>query len=219
MGLFPRYKRIAQRLPVPYRDDLVAVPSARLDGLLRQMTVDVAHGYETANLGSLMMDHLGLALPLLSSQRLADLSEEEIKVGFVAAKLGWCARAVECFRFETARERDPDMLAAFTRCAARTVEQGSPVEGTLAEFAAAMVRAESLRPDYEEHGSLWSVPGMGGELRLDLADRLLHGITSRAVGSADMLRTWKYGYYLRFVHEAVVDDHEWAKMMGQQYRA
>lgn len=79
---------------------------------------------------------------------------------------------------------------------------------TLTEFAAGMVLAEPDRPAAEQGGPLWAVQGMGGDLRISLADSLMYGFEyiPEDISSRDLLSAWKFGFYLRTLEEFFFED-------------
>ena len=61
----------------------------------------------------------------------------------------------------------------------------------------------------EQGGPLWAVAGVGGDLRLALADRLMTGFGDKLPGDVadlDMIGAWKFGFYRRTLEEFFFED-------------
>jgi hypothetical protein len=197
LGLFKK-RRTEQ--PTEY----VPIPADRAHEIIEDFCSDVVRRMD----GFRPPEHIVSALTvgiLLITQR--KLSQEAILEGQVVARLGYCTRSVEFDRLYAAREMDIDLAEAL-QAYMELQDDDEPAMSGVTEFAVRMVLGEPLRPTVEQDGPLWTVPGLGAQVRLAMADRLINLEDLPAdVGLYDMLATWKFGFYLRTLEEFYFDEN------------
>ncbi len=201
MGLFSKRRKSRDE------NDYVMVPSEKTDDLVEDLVSEVAEAMEDVKLPEHVLKSLQIGLPYLAQR---ELSDQAILAGQAAARLGYFSRAAEFDAFHAAREADLDMGRALADFLGTKDEEGISAYDAMTEFACGMVLSEPGRPNVEQGGPLWAVPGIGGDLRLSLADRLLEAITQipNDIAYRDLLAAWKFGLYLRALEEFMIDDND-----------
>lgn len=207
MPLFRRRHRGIRTVPVPGRPDLLASPTEDLASTLSGLAVAVMELLEAQPPPREVLRRLAAGLPYLTQR---EHSRDGLLAGRAAAQLGYLARVVEYDRFAASRTPDLDFMTAF-RTYVADEHSDDDVSLAMLEFAAQLVRSEPSRPSHGRDAALWTIPGIGGDLRLALADRLLAAIGREGpdgsmtlpedVSKRDLLLAWKYGFYLRVLAE------------------
>lgn len=199
MGLF-KNRRKQDDVPSEY----VAVSADSIEEFVEDLCSGVLEMME----GFRPPEHIVSALTvgiLLVTQR--KLSKEGVLSGQGVARLGYCTRAIEFNRLHAAREMDIDLAEAL-QAHMELQDDDKPAMSGVTEFAVEMVLSEPLRPTVEQGGPLWTVPGLGAQVRLAMADRLMDlDDLPPDVGPYDMLATWKFGFYLRTLEEFYFDEN------------
>ena len=118
------------------------------------------------------------------------------------ARKGYLARALECERFERAREPMPWLAERF----AREHADGATWSTTAAMVATSLAASEpSGRPDPDDPAAIsWKVPGPGGHVRHYLALRAAAEEGRRAGGDAK--RSWICGFLVHCIGEAAPEE-------------
>jgi len=225
MDLFRRKK--AGWLPVEGRDDLVSVPEDEAEEMVNLLAMET---YEYVDKGEIQ-DDAARALSmgfLLVTER--EPTEETLVAAQSVARFGYMARVAEWKRLATTRAPRGWMFAglrgAVESNVAEELEQAENAERSfydvLGEVTAFFVRREPLDVSYDaEQGFalMWTIPGMGGEVRALVRDKTLQMVLQRdgeglrsPAGSIegatveDFRRIWKYGFVLRSFEEFFWED-------------
>jgi hypothetical protein len=221
MDLLRRKK--AGWLPVEGRDDLVSVPEDEAEEMVKLLAMET---YEYVDKGEIQ-DGAARALStgfLLVTER-EPATEETLVAARSVARFGYMARVAEWKRLATIRAPRGWMLAglrgAVESNVAEELEEAADGERSfydvLGEVTAFFVRREPLDVSYDaEQGFalMWTIPGMGGEVRALVRDKTLQMVLQRdgeglrsPAGSIegatleDFQRIWKYGFVLRSFEE------------------
>jgi hypothetical protein len=221
MGLFRREK--AGWLPVEGRDDLVSVPEDDAAEMVNVLAMDT---YEQVEKGEIQDDAaraLSMGFFLMTERKPA--TEETRVAAESVARFGYMARVAEWEAVTTARTPRGWMIAglrgAVESNVADELEEAQDAEKSfyevLGEITAYFVCREPLDVPYDANEGfalLWTIPGMGGEVRALVRDKTLQMVLQRdgeglssPAGSIegatiqDFQRVWKYGFVLRSFEE------------------
>jgi len=193
------FKKRRTKQPTEY----VPISADRAHEIIEDFCFDVVRAIDEFRPPEHIVSALTVGILLITRRQ---LSKEAILEGQVVARLGYCTRSVEFDRLYTARRMDIN-LAQAPQAYMELQDEDEPAMNGVTEFAVDMVLSEPLRPTVEQGGSLWTVPGLGAQVRLAMADRLmnLEGLPPD-LGLYDMLATWKFGFYLRTLEEFYFDE-------------
>jgi hypothetical protein len=215
-------RRKARWLPVEGRDDLVGVPEDEVEEMVNLLATEA---YEYTAEGEVREDAaraLSMGFLLVTGREPA--TRETLVAAQWVARFGYMARAVEWQRGASTQAPKGGMVAGLREAVESTVAEELEVGETersfhdvLGELTAHFVSREPLDIPYDaEQGFalMWTIPGMGGEVRALVRDGMLRmvlqrdgeGLRSAAgpiVGATveDFQRTWKYGFVLRSFEE------------------
>jgi hypothetical protein len=210
-------------LRVEGRDDLVSVPEDEAGEMVNLL---VTEAYDHVDKGEIPEDAgraLSMGFHLVTGREPA--TEETWAAAQSVARLGYLARVVEHKRLATIRAPRGWMLAglrgAVESNVAEELEEAQNGErrfyDVLGEVTAFFVGRELLDVSYDaEEGFalMWTIPGMGGEVRALVRDKILQMVLQRdgeglmslagpieGATVEDFQRTWKYGFVLRSFEE------------------
>jgi hypothetical protein len=227
MGLFRRNK--AGWLPVEGRDDLVRVPEDDAEEWVNVLAMET---FERVDMGKIPDDAaraLSMGFVLITEREPA--TEETRVAAESVARLGYLARVAEWQRLAGTWTPRGWMFAglrgAVESNVADELEEAEAAEKSfhdvLGEVTAFFVRREPLDVPYdadEGFALMWTIPGMGGEVRALVRDKTLqmvlqrHGEGLRSPAGPiegatveDFQRIWKYGFLLRSFEEFFWEDY------------
>jgi hypothetical protein len=227
MGLFRRRK--AGWLPVEGRDDLVSVPEDDAEEMVNLLAMET---YEQVDKGEIRDDAaraLSMGFFLITEREPA--TEETRVAAESVARFGYMARVAEWEAVSTARTPRGWMIAglrgAVESNVADELEEANAAEKSfydvLGEVTAYFVCREPLEVPYdadEGFALMWTIPGMGGEVRALVRDKTLQMVLQRdgeglrspagsieGATTEDFQRIWKYGFLLRSFEEFFWEDY------------
>ncbi|MBB4663166.1 hypothetical protein [Conexibacter arvalis] len=145
-----------------------------------------------------------------------DVQPDALLVGQTIARMGFNVRMLEFEGYNSAREADLDFLHVFQEWAEDPEFGGPGMDLTITEAAAQIASAETLDADPDDSAAfLWRVPGLGGAIRTLAAQRCVLAATIidesgdrrswEHVNSEDLLRTWIFGFAVRYMVELLND--------------
>ncbi|HEY4280384.1 MAG TPA: hypothetical protein VGM91_19335 [Conexibacter sp.] len=160
---------------------------------------------------------LGLmAVRNIQGRDLSDLPRDVVIPAQTIARMGFNVRLVEFESYRAAREADLSFMEAFEEWVSDPEFGGTDMDLTIAEAAARIAAIEPLgaAPD-EPMSFLWRAPGLGGHIRTQAAERCVLAATLsddsgarrtwETVTTDDLLRTWVYGFAVRYMVELLND--------------
>ena len=213
----------ARWAPVEGRDDLVGVPEDEVEEMVNLLAIEAYEYAQKAEVPEGAVRALSTGFLMATGREPA--TDETLVTAQWAARIGYMARAVEWQRGASTQAPRNSMAAGLRETVesnvAEELAEGGEAERSfhdvLGELTAFFVRREPLDVPYDaEQGFalMWTIPGMGGEVRALVRDRTLRmllqrdgeGLRSAAgpiVGATgeDFQRTWKYGFVLRSFEE------------------
>jgi hypothetical protein len=215
-------------LPVEGRDDLVGVPEDEAQEMVDILAMDA---YEYVDKGEIA-DRVARALLMgfLHVTQREPETEETLVAAQSVARFGYMARVAEWNRLPSARTQTGWMIAglrgAVESNVAEELEGAEDPEGSfyevLGEVTAFLVRREPLDVPYDAGDGfvlMWTIPGMGGEVRALVRDKTLQMVLQRdgtglrspagpieGATVEDFQRIWKYGFLLRSFEEFFWED-------------
>lgn len=226
MGLLRRKK--AGWLPVEGREDLVSVPEDEAEQMVNLLAMET---YEYVDKGAIQDDAArALSMGFLLVTEREPATEETLVAAQSVARLGYMARVAEWERLATTRAPRGWMLAglrgAVESNVAEELEEAenakTSVYDVLGEVTAYFVRREPLDVPHdadEGFALMWTIPGMGGEVRALVRDETLRMVLQRdgeglrspagpieGATVEDFQRIWKYGFVLRSFEEFFWED-------------
>jgi hypothetical protein len=227
MGLLRRKR--AGWLPVAGRDDLVSVPEDDAEEMVNLLAMET---YEYVNEGEIPDDAaraLSMGFFLITEREPA--TKETLVAAQSVARFGYMARVAECKTVTTARRPTGWMIAglrgAVESNVAEEMEEAEDAEKSfydvLGEVTAFFVGREPLDVPYDADQGfalMWTIPGMGGEVRALVRDKTLRMVLQRdgeglrspagpieGATVEDFQRIWKYGFLLRSFEEFFSEDY------------
>ena len=210
------------------RDDLVSVPEDEAEEMVNVLAMDT---YEYVDKGEIQ-DGAARALSmgfLLVTQR-EPATEGTLVAAQSVARFGYMARLVEWETLATVRTPRGWMIASLRGAVESNVadelEEAGDAERSfydvLGEVTAFFVRREPLDVPYDADEGfvlMWTIPGMGGEVRALVRDKTLQMVLQRdgeglrspagpieGATLEDFQRIWKYGFVLRSFEEFFWED-------------
>jgi hypothetical protein len=226
MGLFRRKK--AGWLPVEGRDDLVSVPEAEAEEMVNLLAMETYKSVDEGEIRAEAARALTMGFLLVTEREPA--TEETLVAAQSVARFGYMARVAEWETPTTARRPSGWMLAglrgAVQSNVAEELQEAEDSEQSfydvLGEVTAFFVRREPLDVPYDADQGfalMWTIPGMGGEVRALVRDKTLRMVLQRdgeglrspagPIEDAtleDFQRIWKYGFLLRSFEEFFWED-------------
>jgi hypothetical protein len=220
-------RRKARWLPVEGRDDLVGVPEDEVEEMVNLLAMEA---YEYTAKGEVPEDAaraLSMCFLLVTGREPA--TDETLVAAQWMARFGYMARVVEWQRGASTQAPRGSMVAGLREAVESNVaeeleagEADRSFHDVLGELTAYFVRREPLDVPYDaERGFalMWTIPGMGGEVRALVRDKTLQmviqrdgeGLRSAAgpiVGATveDFQGIWKYGFVFRSFEEFFLED-------------
>lgn len=186
-------------------DELVSVPDGSLDLLMDELIHDAAQLYPTLDMGEAVPAILAGGHLHITGTDLDALPKADQVAVQTIGRIGYASRIVETQRFASAEP-------AWELQEILRDQYGPPPHwwAVVSRIAASQAAHESLIPGPDEPGSLsWLLPGLGGQLRGSLAS---HWATmgleqSGGVGlsHSDLMRLWKFGFFVRACEEVLPD--------------
>jgi hypothetical protein len=226
MGLLRRER--PEWLPVEGRDDLVSVSEDDAEEMVNVLAMET---YEQVDRGEIQGDAArALSMGFLLITEREPATEETRIAAESVARFGYMARVAEWEAVTTARTPRGWMIAglrgAVESNVAEELEEAKDAEKSfndvLGEVTAYLVLREPLDVPYdadEGFALMWTIPGIGGEVRALVRDKTLQMVLQRdgeglrsPAGSIegatveDFQRIWKYGYLLRSFEEFFWED-------------
>jgi hypothetical protein len=229
LGLFRRKGAEAEMLPVEGRDDLVLVPEDGVREMVNALATQTREYVDTMEIEDEVTRALSIGFSLVTEREAA--TKETLVVAQSVARFGFMARVAEWERLTTARKPTGWMVAslrgAVESSVAEELKEAEDAERSfydaLGDVTAFLVRREPLDVPYdadEGFALMWTIPGMGGEVRALVREKTLpmalqrdgEGLKSPAgpiLGATieDFQRIWKYGFLLRSFEEFFWEDY------------
>lgn len=226
MGLIRRNK--AGWLRVDGRNDLVSVPEDEAEEMVNVLAMDTYECVDQREIHDGAAHALSRGFPLVTQREPA--SEGTLVAAQSVARFGYMARLVEWETLGTVRTPKRWMITSLRGAVqshvADELEEAGDVERSfhdaLAEVTAFFVRREPIDVPYDAKEGfvlMWTIPGMGGEVRALVRQRTLQMVLQRdgeglrtpagPVQDAtleDFQRIWKYGFLLRSFEEFFWED-------------
>jgi hypothetical protein len=228
LGLF-RKSAEPEMLPVEGRDDLVLVPEDDVEEMVNVLATETREYVDKWEIEDDVARALSMGFPLVTQREAA--TKETLVVAQSVARFGFMARVAEWETLATARKPKGWMIAglraAVESSVAEELKEAEDGEKSfyeaLGEVTAFFVRREPLDVPYDADEGfviMWTIPGMGGDVRALLREKTLlmvlqrdgEGLKSAAVpieGATleDFQRIWKYGFLLRSFEEFFWEDY------------
>lgn len=216
-------------LPVEGREDLVVIPEDDVEEMVNVLAVATRECVEKGKIENDVARALSMGFPLVTGREAAP--EETLAVAEAVARFGFMARVAEWESLTTARKPVGWMIAglqgAVESSVAEELREADDGEKSfydaLAEVTAFFVRREPLDVPYDANEGfvlMWTIPGVGGEVRALLREQTLPLVLKRDGGILkgpagpiegatvdDFQRTWKYGFLLRSFEEFFREDY------------
>jgi hypothetical protein len=216
-------RRKARWKPVEGRDDLVGVPEDEVEEFVNLLAMDAYERTEKGEVAGDAARALSMGFLLVTGREPA--TDETLVTAQWAARFGYMARVAEWQRGATTAAPRGWMIAGLREAVESNVaeelaeagEAKRPFHDVLGELTAFFVRREPLDVPYDaEQGFalMWTIPGMGGEVRALVRDQTLRMVLERdgeglrsaagpivAATVEDFQRIWKYGFVLRSFEE------------------
>jgi hypothetical protein len=223
VSLFRRKEAGPEWRPVEGRDDLVGVSQDEAEEMVNVLAKETYEYVDKAQIGDHTARALSMGFALVTEREAA--TNETLAAAQSVARFGYMARVAEWERLTTARKPKGWMIAglrgAVEASVAQELKDAGDAEGSfyevLGEVTAFFVRREPLDVPYdvdEGFALMWTIPGMGGEVRALLREKTLRMALPRDNGALksppgpiegasveDLQRTWKYGFLLRCFEE------------------
>jgi hypothetical protein len=227
MGVLRRNR--AGWLPVEGRDDLVSVPKDEAEELVNLLAMETYEGVDKGEIEDEAARALSMGFSLITEREPA--TKETLVAARSVARFGYMARAAEWKTLTSARRPSGWMIAglrgAVESNVAEGLEEAADAEQSfydvLGEVTAFFVRREPLDVPYDADQGfvlMWTIPGMGGEVRALVRDKTLRMVLQRdgqglrtpagpieGATIEDFQRIWKYGFLLRSFEEFFWEDH------------
>ena len=220
-------------LPVEGRDDLVVIPEDEVEEMVNVLAMETRARVDKEEIGDDVAHALSMGFLLVTEREAAP--KETLAVAQSVARFGFMARVAEWERLPTARRPVGWMIAGLQGAVESSVAEElseaddaddgeKPFYDALGEVTAFFVRREPLDVPYDANEGfmlMWTIPGVGGEVRALLREKTLltvlqrdgEGLKSAAVpieGATveDLQRIWKYGFLLRSFEEFFREDYQ-----------
>jgi hypothetical protein len=217
-------------LPVEGRDDLVLIPEDEVEEMVNVLAMETRERVDRGGIGDDVAHALSIGFLLVTEREAAP--KETLAVAQSVARFGFMARVAEWERLPTARRPAGWMIAGLQGAVESSVaeelseadEGEKPFYDALGEVTAFFVRREPLDVPYDANEGfmlMWTIPGVGGEVRALLREKTLPMALQRdgegVKGPAgpiegatveDFQRIWKYGFLLRSFEEFFREDYQ-----------
>lgn len=206
--------------PVQGHSELVSIPQDDAEEMVDVLAARAREYVVTGELAEEVARALSMGLGLVTGREAA--TQEALADAHRVARFGYMARVAEWELLETARKLEGWMIASLRGAVESSVaEELGEAYGrqayydALSEVTAFFVRREPLDVPYdadEGFALLWTIPGMGGEVRAWLREKTLGMAFDRPSGPAagamaeDLQSVWKYGFVLRSFEEFFWED-------------
>ena len=226
MGLFRRDK--TGWLPVEGRDDLVSVPEDEAEEMVDLLAKEAYKYVDKGEIGAEAARALSMAFVLVTEREPA--TQETLVAAQSVARFGYMARVAEWETPSTAQRPSGWMLTGLRGAVEANVadelaeaQDGErPFYDVLGEVTAFFLSREPLDVPYDADQGfalMWTIPGMGGEVRALVRDKTLRMVLQRdgdglrspagpieGATLEDFQRIWKYGFLLRSFEEFFWED-------------
>ena len=210
-------------LHVRGRNDLVSVPEDEAEEMVNLLAMATSHHVDEGKIQEGAARALSMGFLLVTNREPA--TEETLVAAQSVARFGYMARVAEWERLATTRAPGGWMMAglrgAVEASVADELEEADAAKRSfydvLGEVTAFFVSREPLDvPHDADQGFvlMWTIPGMGGEVRALVRDRTLRMVLQRdgeglkspagrieGATVEDFQRIWKYGFVLRSFEE------------------
>ena len=210
-------------LPVEGLDDLVLIPEDEVEEMVNVLAMETRERVDKGEIGDDVAHALSMGFLLVTEREAAP--KETLAVAQSVARFGFMARVAEWERLTTARKPEGWMIAGLQGAVESSVAEEvresddgeKPFYDALGEVTAFFVRREPLDVPYDANEGfvlMWTIPGVGGEVRALLREKTLPMVLQRdgeglksAAGRIegatveDFQRVWKYGFVLRSFEE------------------
>jgi hypothetical protein len=220
MDLFRRKK--SGWLEVRGRDDLVSVPEDEAEEMVNLLAMATSHHVDEGEIQEGAARALSMGFLLVTNREPA--TEETLAAAQWVARFGYMARVAEWERLASTRAPGGWMMAGLREAVEASVadelqeaDADRSFYDVLGEVTAFFVSREPLDvPHDADQGFvlMWTIPGMGGEVRALVRDRTLRMVLQRddeglkspagpieGATVEDFQRIWKYGFVLRSFEE------------------
>jgi hypothetical protein len=210
--------------PVGGHTDLVSIPQDDAEEMVDVLAVRARDYVVTGEIEEEAARALSMGLGLVTGREAA--TQEALAEAERVARFGYMARVAEWELLASARRLEGWMIASLRGAVESSVaEELGEAHGrqafydALSEVTAFFVRREPLDVSYdtdEGFALMWTIPGMGGEIRAWLREKSLAMALDRAAAAPasgahgvvveDLQRVWKYGFVLRSFEEFFWED-------------
>jgi hypothetical protein len=209
MGLFGR--KTTDSLPraeTALGDGLVGVPLAEAAEYVEKMHFEIVDLYP----GTPLTDAVSLKQQALVHVLVADVDEpqklpaELYAVGLSVIRMGYLTREYEVATFGPLEHGHPGFIELLDMRLAQEAEIDDPV----AEICFGWAQVEPQNAAHDEPSMLWTIPGMGGHLRNQLAVGAIASLVPEDGPPAPLdypaLRTlWVFGFLTRCAEEVLAE--------------
>ncbi len=228
MSLLRRRQAEPEWVSVEGRADLVSIPQDEAEEMVNVLATQSREHVDKGEIDDDTARALSMGLQLITGREPA--SEAVMVVAESAARFGYMARVAEWQRLTMAGSLEGWMVAGLRSAVRASVaeeledaaNEKRPFHAVLGEVTAFFVCREPLDVPYdadEGFALMWTIPGMGGEVRALLRDKTLQMALDRGGAGRDnpahpvegatvedLQRVWKYGFVLRSFEEFFWED-------------
>jgi hypothetical protein len=209
--------------PVTGHSELVSIPQQDAEEMVDVLATKAREYVVTGELEDEATRALWMGFGLVTGREAA--TQEALAEAHRVARFGYMSRVAEWELLETARRLEGWMIASLRGAVESSVaeELGEARErqayyDALSEVTAFFVRREPLDVSYdtdEGFALMWTIPGMGGEVRAWLREKTLAIALERPAAAPppvgrpimeDLQAVWKYGFVLRSFEEFFWED-------------
>ncbi len=215
-------------LPVEGRDDLVSVAEDDAEEMVDLLAKETYKHVDKGDIGAEAARALTMAFILVTEREPA--TQETLVAAQSVARFGYMARVAEWETPSTAQRPSGWMLTGLRGAVEANVadELAEAQDGerrfydVLGEVTAFFLSREPLDVPYDADQGfalMWTIPGMGGEVRALVRDKTLRMVLQRdgeglrspagpieGATLEDFQRIWKYGFLLRSFEEFFWED-------------
>lgn len=230
-GLLRGGKAERETIPVEGRDDLVLAPDDEVEEMVSILAAAARDYVENGDIVDGVARALSMGFALVTGREAA--TKHALAAAESIARFGYMARVAE-WESVTASRKPVGWMIVGLRVAVRSSvaeeldeaddRKRRPFYDALADVTAFLVRREPVDVPFDAAEGfvlMWTIPGVGGEVRALLREKTIPMVLERDAESQkgpaapiegatmeDLRRVWKYGFLLRSFEEFFRDDYQ-----------